>query len=128
MVQSRLAVARVRAHLREALRLTPARPAIALGARTAIATALPLVAAPIIGPAAATWASVAGFVVALADKGGAYPTRAANMGAVTLAGALAAVVGGLVGGHAAVAIVTMALWTGVCGFVGVYGPLAAGVG
>src|SRR5207247_8645219 len=76
----------------------------------------------------ATWASVAGFFVALADNGGACPTLAASMGAVTVAGALAAVVGGLAGGHAAVAIVTMALWTGVCGFVGVYGPLAAGVG
>ena len=60
------------AHVREALRLSAARPAVALGARTAIATVLPLLLARLIGPTAATWASLTGFSVALADNLGIW--------------------------------------------------------
>jgi uncharacterized membrane protein YccC len=121
-------LARVHIHVREVLRLSAARPALALGARTALATVLPLFFSSFIGDAAATWASLMGFSVALADKGGAYPTRFATMSAVTITGALAAFAGALVGSHAVAAVVAMALVTGLCGFAGVWGPAAASVG
>ncbi len=110
------------------LRLSAARPALALGARTALATVLPLFLSSVIGDAAATWASLTGFSVALADKGGAYPTRFATMSAVTLFGAAAALAGSLVGAHAIGAVAAMALVTALCGFAGVWGPAAAGTG
>ncbi|HEX4458189.1 MAG TPA: FUSC family protein, partial [Polyangia bacterium] len=115
-------------HVREVLRLSAARPALALGARTALATVLPLSLASVIGDGAATWASLMGFSVALADKGGAYPTRFATMSAVMLGGAAAALIGSLVGTHAIGSVVAMALVTALCGFTGVWGPAAAGVG
>jgi uncharacterized membrane protein YccC len=121
-------LARVHTHVREALRLSAARPAVALGARTALATVLPLFFTSIIGESAATWASLMGFSVALADKGGAYPTRFATMGAVTLFGAVGAFIGSLVGAHSIAAVVVMALMTALCGFAGVWGPAAASVG
>lgn len=115
-------------HVREVLRLSTARPALALGARTALATVLPLFFSSVIGDGAATWASLMGFSVALADKGGAYPTRFATMSAVTLAGAAAALLGSVVGAHSIGAVVAMALVTALCGFTGVWGAAAAGVG
>ena len=56
-------------HVREAAKFAPERPAIWLGLRTAAATAIPLLIARWIDPVAASWAPLAGFIVALVDKG-----------------------------------------------------------
>jgi uncharacterized membrane protein YccC len=116
----------VRGYLREATRFTPGRPAIALGLRAAVATTAPALAAHTLFPAAQTWASVAGFLVALADKGGAYRTRALTMGGVTVAGAIATMLGALVPPPLAAPL--MFAWATLCGLGGAWGPAAAGVG
>jgi uncharacterized membrane protein YccC len=109
------------------MRLNPGRPALALGVRTALATVAPLLLTPVIGRSFAQWASIGGFIVALADKGGSYRTRAATMGGVTLAAAAAAVLGALAAPHAAAAVPLMFVVATLCAFAGVFGP-AAGAG
>jgi hypothetical protein len=108
-------------HVRKMLRLQPGRPALALGVRTALATVVPLVLLPWTGHAAAAWGSTAAFSVALADKGGPYRTRAATMGGVTLAAAVAATVAALAGAYAPTAVVLMFVVATACGFAGVLG-------
>jgi uncharacterized membrane protein YccC len=115
-----------RGYLRDATRFAPGRPAIALGLRAAVATTAPALAAHAWLPAAQPWASVAGFLVALADKGGAYRTRALTMGSVTVAGAVATVLAALV--PPALAAPLMLVWATLCGLGGAWGPAAAGVG
>lgn len=69
--------ATVRQLAHDAIAIAPGtRPALWLGIRSAIAVAVPLVLAPTLGPVITTWATLAGFTVALVDKGGAYRTRA----------------------------------------------------
>ncbi|MGZ3426213.1 MAG: FUSC family protein, partial [Polyangia bacterium] len=114
--------------VRQLVRLAPGRPALMLGVRTALATALPLLLAPWIGAAAAAWASTGGFTVALADKGGSYRTRARIMGGVTLTAAAAVVAGALVSPWAAASAPLMLVVAGLCAFAGVFGPAAAGGG
>src|SRR4051794_8081973 len=106
------------------MRLQPGRPALALGVRTALATVAPLLMAPWIGRTEAQWASIGGFIVALADKGGSYRTRAATMGGVTLAAAVASVLGALAAPHAAAAVPLMLVIASLCAFAGVLGPAA----
>jgi uncharacterized membrane protein YccC len=119
---------RVGFHLREAARIAPGRPAALLGVRTALALAAPLLCAPWIGTGAATWAGLAGFGVAIVDKGGAYRARARTMGAAALGGAIAVLVGGLASTFAAAAIPVTLIWTGACAFAGVWGPAAVSAG
>jgi len=114
--------------LRQAMRLQSGRPALALGVRTALATVLPLVLAPWIGHTASAWASTGGFIVALADKGGSYRTRAAIMGGVTLASALSVVAGAFAAPYLWAAAPLMLVVASVCGFGGVLGPAAASGG
>jgi uncharacterized membrane protein YccC len=99
-----------------------------LGVRTALATVLPLVASPGIGPSAAAWASIGGFTVALADKGGSYRTRAQTMGGVTLAATLSVTVGALAAAHSWIAVPLMLVWATTCAFAAVFGPAAAAGG
>jgi len=113
-------------HVRQLVRIAPGRPALMLGVRTALATAVPLVAAPWLGPSAAVWASTAGFTVALADKGGSYRTRAATMGGVTLATAIAVTAAAAAASHAWAAAPLMLVVASLCAFAGVLGPAAAG--
>ncbi|HEX9102489.1 MAG TPA: FUSC family membrane protein, partial [Polyangia bacterium] len=112
--------------VRQLVRIAPGRPALMLGVRAALATAVPLLCAPLVGPVAATWASTGGFTVALADKGGSYRTRAATMGGVTLAAACAVVAGALAAPHVWAAAPLMLVVASACGFAGVLGAAAAG--
>src|ERR1700712_1386584 len=82
---------------REALRIAPGRPNLKLGLRAAIATAAPLVIAGFTHRPELGLAGLAGFNVVLADKGGAYRTRALSMLSVTLLGALFTFIGMLAG-------------------------------
>jgi uncharacterized membrane protein YccC len=113
-------------HVRQLVRIAPGRPALMLGVRTALATAVPLVAARWIGPTAAVWASTAGFTVALADKGGSYRTRAATMGGVTVATAIAVTAAALAAPYVWAAAPLMLVVASLCAFAAVLGPAAAG--
>lgn len=115
-------------HVRAAMRLQAERPALMLGVRTALATLVPLLLAPSIGHVASAWASTGGFIVSLADKGGSYRMRAATMGAVTLASAIAVVAGAFAAPYAWAAAPLMLVVASVCAFGGVLGPAAAGGG
>ena len=90
--------------VRAATALARAHPAYAAGLRAALATTAPLLLAHLLHTGGATWMSVAGFLGALADKGGPYRTRANTLLALTLGGGSAAALGGFVAEHTAVAI------------------------
>lgn len=87
-----------------------ARPNTAAGVRAAVATVAPILAAHALGLEGASWAGLAGFVTTIADKGGAYRTRAETMGALALATALGGVLGALASGHPGVAIPVILVW------------------
>ena len=90
--------------VRAATSLATARPAYAAGLRGAIATVIPLVVDQLLGTGGGTWMSLAGFNVALADRGGPYRIRAATMSAVTLCCALGLMLGSLASSHIGIAI------------------------
>lgn len=87
-----------------------ARPDAAAGLRAAVATVAPVLAAHALGIADASWIGLAGFVTAVADKGGAYRTRAETMGVLSLATAAGGVLGALASGHPAIAIPVILIW------------------
>lgn len=115
-------------HVREATKLAPGRPAMWLGLRTAAATAVPLVAARWLDPEAASWAPLAGFLVALSDKGGAYRQRAVTMTAVAVGGVIATLLGSAIAGHGIVTAVAVAIGLTVCSLAQAWGPGLVGVG
>lgn len=109
-------------HVREASKFAPERPAIWLGVRTAAATAIPLLIARWIDPVAADWAPLAGFIVALVDKGGAYRTRAAIMGSAAIGGLVAVMVGSLIAGHGVLTAIAVAAGLSLCAIGQALGP------
>ena len=114
--------------VRAATALAPARPAYAAGLRAAIATVAPLLASHVLTLGGGTWMSLAGFSGALADKGGPYRTRAATLGALTLAGALVVTLGTLGGIHPALAIPLSFAVAFACSLGRAYGNAGASVG
>lgn len=107
----------------------PVRPAIAAGLRAATATVTPLLIGHLLNaPALATWASLGGFNVSLGDKGGAYRTRAATMGALALSVSFSAALAALVGRYPALAILVTFLVATSTSFARVYGNAAASIG
>lgn len=121
---------RLRFHerLQPALKVAPVRPAYAAGIRAATATVAPLVLGYLLNQPAATWASLAGFSVALADRGGAYSARASAMGSLLLLGAAAAVLGGLAGQSAWEAVPLLFVVATLSSLARVYGATASVVG
>ncbi|QRK05757.1 FUSC family protein [Archangium violaceum] len=115
-------------HAKEVARFAPVRPAVKAGFRAAIASILPLLVASGFHLSEALWLSVGGFNTSFADKGGSYRSRAISMGAVALTGVLSVFVGGLAGGHPALAIPVALVWVTACSYAGVYGPTAGFVG
>jgi uncharacterized membrane protein YccC len=96
--------------------------------RAAIATVAPLAADHFLGLGGGTWMSLAGFNAALADKGGPYHTRAATLGALTIAGAAAAPLGAIAASHPTIAIpLTFAVAVACC-LARAYGSAGASVG
>src|SRR4051812_10549472 len=114
--------------MRRIVRIAPGRPALMLGLRVALATVVPLLSARFIGQPAAVWASTGGFIVALADKGGSYRTRARIMGGLTLTAACAVVAAAFAAPYAWAAAPLMLVIAGVCAFAGALGPAAAAAG
>lgn len=115
-------------HVREAAKFAPERPAIWLGLRTAAATAIPLLIARWIDPVAASWAPLAGFIVALVDKGGAYRSRAAIMTSVAIGGLIAVLLGSLIAGHGILTAVVVAAGLTLCALAQAFGPSMVSVG
>lgn len=99
-----------------------------LGVRAAIATMAPQLAAPWLGLAAATWASMGGFAVSLVDKGGAYRTRAVTTASCAVFASLAVLVGSLAAGTMPleVGVVVVGCFAGM--LAGALGPPATSVG
>ncbi|ATB45140.1 FUSC family protein [Corallococcus macrosporus] len=115
-------------HLRSVLRVRPGKPAIGAGLRTALATAVPLILAFLLGVKDASWGGLSGLLVSLADKGGSYRTRAKELGAVTLLGALVGALGAP-GGSLPWLDVTL-MWLGVtaAAFARSYGETPGSIG
>ena len=114
-------------HVRAAAKFSPERPAIWLGLRTAVATAIPLLVARWIDPVAASWAPLAGFIVTLVDKGGAYRSRARAMGGVAVGGVLAVLLGSLLAGHGVATAIVVAAGLTLSALAQAFGPSMVGV-
>jgi uncharacterized membrane protein YccC len=112
----------------QAVVLAPARPAWKAGFRVAFATLTPVLVGSALGLSETSWLMLGGFSAALADKGGAYRTRAATMGAFALTGALAVVLGSLAGHHPRLAVAAAFLGTAGFALFRVYGAGATAVG
>jgi len=74
--------------LADAIRLAPVRPAIAAGLRAGLATVAPLVVGLATGRHELSWATLAGFLASISDKGGAYASRARTLAGFSVAGAV----------------------------------------
>src|SRR5690242_12023505 len=121
-------IATVGHHARVATTLAPGRPALWLGLRTAAAVAVPLAFAPWLYPLAATWAPLAGYGIALVDKGGAYRARAKSMGSVAIGGLAAVAIGTLVADHPELAIAVVTIGCALCAFGQAFPPAGPAVG
>src|SRR5215213_9295445 len=105
-----------------------ARPNLGAGLRAAVATVAPLLAAHALGIGEASWAGLAGFVTAIADKGGAYRTRAETMGALAVAVALGGVLGAAASGHPGITIPSILVWAAAGAMLRAFGAGAASIG
>ncbi len=115
--------------IKQASTLAPARPAYAAGLRAAVATVAPLAVAHFLDLASgATWMSLAGFNVALADRGGPYRTRAITMSFLTIACAASVSIGTLGSAHRWTAVLFTFVVALACGLGRVWGVAGASVG
>ncbi|HEV7589356.1 MAG TPA: FUSC family protein [Longimicrobium sp.] len=105
-----------------------ARPNLAAGLRAAVATVAPVLVVHALGMEGASWAGLAGFVTTIADKGGAYRTRAETMGALALAAALGGVLGAAASGHPGVAIPVILVWATAGALLRAFGAGAGSIG
>jgi len=113
---------------REALHIAPGKPNFRSGLRAAIATTAPLLLAGATHRPDLALAGLAGFSVVLADKGGAYRSRALSMASVTLVGACVTGIGMLAATHSVLAVLMIALVVACAGFMRLFGAEATGVG
>ena len=114
--------------VRAATAVAPARPAYAAGGRAALATVVPLVVALRLGITGGTWMSLAGFSGTLADKGGAYGTRAAAIASLTIFGAVAVLVGAGASHRLPIAVALTFAVALVCSLGRAWGNVGATVG
>ena len=114
--------------MRTASAVAHARPAYAAGVRAAIATVTPLAFAALLPGGGATWMSLAGLNGALMDRGGPYRLRAAVMGALSLASAIAVIVGSLLGGHVVAAVIATFVIAALCGLTRGWTEVGPGFG
>jgi uncharacterized membrane protein YccC len=117
-----------RTHIVQATQVAPVRPAYAAGLRAAIATVGPLVAGSLLGWPDAAWMGLAGFNVALGDKGGSLRTRLGAMLPAAFFGAIAVSTGAIAGRHPISAVVVFALFAIAAGVARSYGQAAIGIG
>lgn len=115
-------------HLRSLFRVEPGRPALWAGLRAAIATAVPLSCAFLLGVPEAGWAGLTGLLVTLADKGGSYHSRARIMGLVTALGALVGMLAAPAGRTYLVDASLLLFGVTAASFARCYGDTAGAVG
>ncbi|GAC1514242.1 MAG: hypothetical protein NVS1B4_01450 [Gemmatimonadaceae bacterium] len=108
--------------------ISPSRPAIGAGLRAATATVVPLLAGYAFHLPGMDWASLAGFSASLADKGGAYQSRAVAMSSFAIAGAVSVLLAAVAGLHPSAAVPLMFLWAAGGSLAQVYGSTGASVG
>lgn len=127
MIDSGL-VRRLRHDARTASGFAHGRPAYAAGIRAAIATVAPLLAAGWLPAGAATWASLAGLNGAIIDRGGPYRTRAAIMGTLAFASAVAIFIASLAGRDTTLAVVVTFIVAMLCGLSRAWVEVGPGFG
>jgi uncharacterized membrane protein YccC len=120
--------ARFKSHLVQATQVASARPAFGAGLRAAIATVSPLLIGSAFGWPNAAWMGLAGFSVALGDKGGLLRTRLEAMLPAAFFGALSATAGAIAGRHPVSAVALFAAWALAAGVARSYGAAATGTG
>jgi uncharacterized membrane protein YccC len=118
----------VQRHLVQATRVTSARPAWWSGIRAAIATIGPILIGQSLAWPAAAWMGLAGFNVALADKGGPLRTRLSAMSVAAFWGIVAAVTGALIGRSLWISVAVVAVWALGAGLARAYGAVATTAG
>jgi uncharacterized membrane protein YccC len=89
---------------------------------------MPLLVIQLLHLPGGTWASLGGFSAAIADRGGTYRVRAITMAAFTAGGAMAVVVGGLVGAETWPSVIVTFVVVGVLSLAREFGISAGGVG
>ena len=115
--------------LREVTRLDRSRVAIAAAASSAIGYAIPLVAGLATGQIADGVAASAGaLIVGFANLDGGYRVRVATLLATTLAGGVAALVGGFTGPSVLATVVVLGAWGFASGLLVALGSRTALVG
>ncbi|HEX3867861.1 MAG TPA: FUSC family protein [Gemmatimonadaceae bacterium] len=114
--------------VRTAAELAHVRPAYAAGLRAAIATIAPLVLGASLPGGGGSWASLGGLNGAIGDRGGPYRTRAAVLGALAGASAIAALIGCLVTGHLALSVVVAFALAISCGLARAWNDVGPGFG
>ena len=115
-------------NVRAATVVAPVRPAYAAGFRAALATVVPLLVAQAFRLTGGTWMSLAGFSGAIADRGGAYTTRAAAIAALTGFGAIAVFIGAIASHQLAFAVSLTFAVALVCALGRAWGNAGATVG
>ena len=114
--------------VRAATVVAPVRPAYAAGFRAALATVVPLIIGHALRLSGGTWMSLAGFSGAIADKGGAYASRASAIAALTGFGAISVLLGALASHHLVVAVPLTFAVALVCALGRAWGNTGATVG
>ena len=101
---------------------------IGRGVRTAFALLIPVIAGDLLAQPLFSWAALGGWLGSLADKGGAYRTRAITIGSFGMLGAACVLAGTDAATSPMLAVVTM-LVVGIIGGLGrVYGDEGSTVG
>lgn len=113
-------------HVRVATQIAPGRPALWIGLRMAAAMTLPLMMSPWLARPTAIAASLAGYMITLVDKGGAYRTRATMMTVASIGAVIAVLVSGLVA-TTPLAAPTVVIGCTLCALGQVLGPARANV-
>jgi uncharacterized membrane protein YccC len=114
--------------VRAATTFSAGRPAWAAGLRAGVATVAPLLVDHFLHTGGGTWMSLAGFVGSLADKGGPYHTRAETLASLTVAGAVTAAFGAVIGAHSPAAVAATLIVALAAGLARAYGNAGSSVG
>ncbi|HEX3772168.1 MAG TPA: FUSC family protein [Polyangiaceae bacterium] len=114
--------------IREAMRMTTAKPDVVAGIRAALAATLPLLLIPVLGSPGLTWTSLGGFNTTIVDKGGAYRVRAAAMSGYAAVAAVCVFTGSLASTRPLLAIPLTLVLVTVLGMLRLFGAAATSVG
>ncbi|AKU90229.1 FUSC family protein [Vulgatibacter incomptus] len=111
-------------HLRSAIEVAPARPAVMAGLRAAIATVVPAIAGRITYALVFGIMAFVGLLASVADRGGSYRSRATTMLALGACCGLSAMVASTLGRFGWAAVPGMLVWGLAGGMAWAWGPKA----